>query len=39
MGSHHTPSALPEFKVRIFRPDISPWVAGNTGIAGITTLD
>jgi predicted deacylase len=39
MGSHHTPAALPEFKVRICRPDISLWVAGNTGIAGITTLD
>ena len=39
MGSPNTPSALPEFKVRICRPDISPWVAGNTGIAGITTSD
>jgi predicted deacylase len=39
MGSFSTPSALPEFKVRICRPDISPWVAGNTGIAGVTTMD
>jgi predicted deacylase len=39
MGSLPPPSALPEFKVRICRPDISPWVAGNTGTAGITTLD
>jgi predicted deacylase len=39
MGSFSTPSALPEFKVRICRPDISPWVAGNTGITGITTMD
>jgi predicted deacylase len=33
------PAALPEFKVRINRPDLAPWVAGNTGIAGITTVD
>ena len=39
MGTQHTPSALPEFKVRICRPDISPWVAGNTGVPGITTLE
>jgi predicted deacylase len=39
MGSLNTPAALPEFKVRICRPDISPWVAGNTGVPGITTLD
>ncbi|WP_158932851.1 succinylglutamate desuccinylase/aspartoacylase family protein [Acidisphaera sp. S103] len=39
MGSLNTPAALPEFKVRICRPDISPWVAGNTGITGVTTLE
>jgi predicted deacylase len=39
MGSFNTPAPLPEFKVRICRPDISPWVAGNTGITGITTRD
>jgi predicted deacylase len=39
MGSFNTPAPLPEFKVRICRPDISPWVAGNTGITGITTHD
>jgi hypothetical protein len=39
MGSFSTPAPLPEFKVRICRPDISPWVAGNTGITGITTRD
>src|SRR5580698_9419790 len=39
MGSLNAPAALPEFKVRICRPEISPWVAGNTGIAGITTRD
>ena len=31
--------ALPEFKVRICQPDLSRWVAGNTGISGVTTLD
>jgi succinylglutamate desuccinylase len=39
MGPFTNPSALPEFKVRICPPDIAPWVAGNTGITGITTLD
>ena len=39
MGPFTTPAPLPEFKVRISRPDISPWVAGNTGITGITTRD
>jgi predicted deacylase len=38
MGPFSTGSPLPEFKVRISQPDISPWVAGNTGIQGITTL-
>ncbi len=38
MGPFTTPAALPEFKVHIQPPDISRWVAGNTGIAGITTL-
>lgn len=37
MGSFTVPSPLPEFKVRLCRPDISSWVAGNTGIAGVTT--
>jgi predicted deacylase len=39
MGSPTPSSALPEFKVRICRPDIAPWVHGNTGISGITTLE
>ena len=30
---------LPDFKVRLQPPDIAPWVDGNTGIAGITTLE
>jgi predicted deacylase len=28
-----------EFPVRVGRPDISRWIAGNTGIAGITTFE
>jgi predicted deacylase len=32
-------SGLPEFKVGICPPDISPWLAGNTGTVGVTTLD
>ena len=32
-------SPLPDFKVRLCPPDIAPWVDGNTGIAGITTLE
>jgi predicted deacylase len=39
MGPFTTPAPLPEFKVRICRPDIAPWVQGNTGISGITTRD
>ena len=39
MGSYTPPAPVPEFKVRLCRPDISPWIAGNTGIAGITTRD
>jgi predicted deacylase len=39
MTPNTTSAALPEFKVRICPPDISPWVAGNTGVTGITTLD
>jgi predicted deacylase len=39
MGPFTPPAPLPEFKVRLSAPDITPWVAGNTGIAGITTRD
>lgn len=28
---------LPEFKVQLERPDISEWIAGNTGIPGVLT--
>ena len=30
---------LPHFAVRLTPPDISPWLAGNTGIPGFTTID
>jgi predicted deacylase len=39
MGRYPSPTPLPEFKVRLSAPDIAPWVAGNTGIHGITTRE
>jgi predicted deacylase len=30
---------LPDFQVRLHPPDLEPWIAGNTGIPGITTRD
>ncbi len=30
---------LPHFAVQVRAPDISPWLAGNTGIPGFTTID
>jgi predicted deacylase len=39
MGPFTTPTPLPEFSVRLRAPDIAPWLAGNTGVAGVTTLD
>ena len=30
---------LPHFVIEVSPPDISPWLAGNTGIPGFTTLD
>jgi predicted deacylase len=33
------PIALPHFDVAVTPPDISPWIAGNTGVAGFTTRD
>jgi succinylglutamate desuccinylase len=33
------PQDLPHFPVHIQAPDISPWLAGNTGIPGFTTWD
>jgi succinylglutamate desuccinylase/aspartoacylase family protein len=39
MVSFNSPSQLPEFKVHLCPPDITQWVVGNTGVAGITTRD
>jgi predicted deacylase len=39
MGSFTSAPPLPDFKVRICAPDIAPWIAGNTGVAGFTTLE
>ena len=39
MASYPLASPLLDFKVRIYPPDIAPWIAGNTGIAGFTTLE
>ena len=30
---------LPQFAVRLQPPDLGPWMAGNTGVAGFTTRD
>jgi predicted deacylase len=38
-GGHALPPDLPRFPVAIPTPDISPWLAGNTGIPGFTTRD
>lgn len=32
------PGAVPYFPVQLSAPDIAPWLAGNTGIPGVTTL-
>jgi hypothetical protein len=32
-----SPPPLPAFEVRLTAPDLSPWLAGNTGIPGFTT--
>ena len=39
MGPFITSTPLPEVKVRLCPPNIDPWIAGNTGLAGITTRD
>ena len=39
MGQFPSQIPLPEFKVRLAAPDITPWLGGNTGIAGVTTRD
>nr|WP_294513706.1 succinylglutamate desuccinylase/aspartoacylase family protein [uncultured Rhodopila sp.] len=35
----HPPPPLPEFKVRLARPDLAAWTAGNAGVPGIVTRD
>ena len=35
----HPQPPLPEFKVRLTRPDLAAWVAGNAGVPGIITRD
>jgi hypothetical protein len=37
-GLPAAPRALPHFDVQISAPDISPWLAGNTGVAGFTSF-
>jgi len=34
--SHHTP--LPHFAVEVSAPDLGPWLEGNTGVPGFTTV-
>ncbi len=38
-GTPIAPLPLPHFEVRLTAPDLSPWLAGNTGIAGFTSFD
>jgi predicted deacylase len=33
------PAAIPRFPVDVAAPDITPWLAGNTGIPGFTTIE
>jgi hypothetical protein len=37
MGLYNPQAALPDFKVRLSRPLIDDWLAGNIGIRGLTT--
>ena len=39
MGPFNAATPLPEFKVRLCRPDISPWAPGDSGIPGVMTRD
>ncbi len=34
-----TPPAVPHFPVALAAPDIGPWLRGNTGVPGVTTLE
>jgi succinylglutamate desuccinylase len=33
------PAGLPDFVLAVPKPDLSPWLDGNTGVPGFTTLD
>ena len=33
------PEGLPDFAVRLAAPDLSPWIAGNTGVPGFWRFD
>nr|WP_294523545.1 succinylglutamate desuccinylase/aspartoacylase family protein [uncultured Rhodopila sp.] len=35
----HPPPPLPDFKVRLTRPDIATWLGGNPGVPGIVTRE
>ncbi len=37
-GSTLSQPPVPEFDVRIAPPDITPWIGGNTGVAGFTSF-
>ena len=39
MSQPANPAPLPHFDVRLAAPDISDWIAGNTGIPGVATRD
>ncbi len=39
MTQFATPALPPEFEVALNPPDLSAWTIGNTGIAGVTSLD
>lgn len=39
MGTFPSPTPLPEFRVRLSPPDITPWLKGNTGVRGVITRD
>ncbi|HYZ22085.1 MAG TPA: succinylglutamate desuccinylase/aspartoacylase family protein [Rhodopila sp.] len=39
MGTFAPSIPLPDFKVRLSPPDLSPWLAGNTGIRGFITRE
>jgi len=39
MSQFSSAPPLPEFKIELTAPDISPWLAGNSGVPGIMTFD